>query len=266
MVSKKRKEELMERIIDLSESVKNHEVDPFEVDVEDFLKRLEKIFPEEENPEELLLDIRAMLGLTDVISQQEDWIKHKSSLLHFDPMLVNMKVKELSKKKLAYVLVESWHPTIEMESIAKPGIEDAIEYWEDLEPISERGAELDTEEVPPGEISKEDLAEYGFQSNEDFDEKIEEKWDELKKETDEENKIPYWNFVDSDDYKETIKNAWLTSFLISYGYAKIEISPLEEEITLKAREKRKTPSEETGTSIPIAISYDEWKDRREKNE
>ncbi len=265
MVSEKKKKELIERIIDLSESVKDHKVDPFEVDVEDFLERLEEIFPEEENPEELLMDIRAMLGLTDVISQQEDWIKHKSSLLHFDPMLVNLKVKELSKKQLAYVLVDSWHPTVEMESIAKPGIEEAIEYWENLDPISERGAELETEEVAPGEISMEELEEFGFQSKEDFDEMVEEKWKTLKKETDGENKISYWDFVDSDNFRETIKNAWLTSFLISYGYAKIEISPLEEEITLKAREERKTPTEETGTSIPIAISYEDWKNRRGEN-
>ncbi len=80
MVSEKKKKELMERIIDLSESVKNREADPFEVDVPDFLERLSEIFSEVDESEDLLLDIRAFRGLSDIIYEQEDWIRHKSSL------------------------------------------------------------------------------------------------------------------------------------------------------------------------------------------
>lgn len=265
MASEKKKKELMERIIDLSESVNNREADPFEVDVPDFLERLSEIFSDVDESDGLLLDIRALRGLSDIISQQEDWVRHKSSLLHFDPMLVTWKVRGLSKKQLAYVLVNSWHPTMEMECIAKPGIDEAIEYWRNLEPLSERGTELDTEEKSPDEISREELSEFGFESKEDFDERVEEMWHELKEEAGEDNQISYWEFIDSEDFRETIKNAWLTSFLISYGYATIELNPLEEEITLRAREERKTPTEETGTSVPISISYEEWKKRREEN-
>lgn len=265
MASKKNKKQLIERIIDLSESVNNREADPFEVDVSDFLERLNEIFSETDESEELLLDIKAMLGLSDIVSQQEDWIRHKSSLLHFDPMLVTWKVRGLSKKQLAYVLVNSWHPTSEMECIAKPGIDEAMEYWRNLEPLSERGTELETEETTPDEIGRDELSELGFESKEDFDEKVEETWHRLKEESGEDNQISYWNFVDSEDFRQTIKNAWLTSFLVSYGYATIELNPLEEDITLKAREERETPTEETGTSVPIAISHEEWKERREKN-
>jgi len=52
---------------------------------------------------------------------------------------------------------------------------------------------------------------------------------------------------------------------VSYGYATVEMEPLEEKITIKAREERETPSEETGTSVPIAISYEDWKERRKEN-
>lgn len=262
MTGRKKKEELMERIIDLSESVEDREVDPFEVEVTDFLERLEEKFDEVDNPEELLLDMQAVLGISNVISQQEEWIKHKSSLLHFDPMLMNWKVKELSKKKLAYVLVNSWHPTVEMECISRPGIEEAVDYWRNLAPISERRTELETEEISPEEISQEELSEFGFESEEDFDEMIEETWKDLKKSTGENNQISYWEFIDSDDFRETIRNAWLVSFLVSYGYATVEMEPLEEKITIKAREERETPSEKTGTSVPIAISYEDWKERR----
>lgn len=261
-MSEKKKKELMERIIDLAKSVKDRKTDPFEVEVSEFIERLEKIFPDVEDPEKLLLDIRAMLGLTDIISQQEDWIKHKSSLLHFDPMLVTWKVRGLPKKELAYVLVNSWHPTVEMECIARPGIKEAIDYWNNLAPISERGAELETMEVPPEEVSREELTEFGFESKEDFDETVEAKWKDLKKAAGEDGEISYWKYIDSENFRETVRNAWLTSFLVSYGYAKIKIDPLEEEITLKPQEKRKTPAEKTGTSVPISISYEDWKERR----
>ena len=265
MVSKKKREELMERIIDLSQSVEDREVDPFEVDVEDFLERLDEIFSEMDNPEELLLDVEAILGLSDVISQQRDWIKHKSSLLNFTPMLVKWKAKNLSKKQLSYVLVNSWHPIAEMESIAKPGIKEAIEYWNDLDPISERGAELDTEERETEEISRDSLPDLGFDLEEDFDEMIEKTWKKLKNSTGENSKISYWDFIDQDNFRETAINAWLTSFLISYGYASIEINPLEEEITLEVREEKNTSEKESGTSVPIAISYEDWKNRRNEN-
>lgn len=264
MVTKKKKKELMERIIDLSESVEDREVEPFEVDVFDFLERLGDIFPEASDPEELLLDIRAMLGLTDVISQQEDWIKHKSSLLHFDPMLVAWKVRGLSKKQLSYVLLNSWHPTVEMECISRPGIKEAMDYWRNLAPISERRTELETTEVFPEEVSLGELSELGFESKEDFEDMIEKTWEDLKEATGEDNQISYWKFVDSENFQDTVKRAWLVSFLISYGYATIEIEPLEEKITLKGREKREIPSEETGTSVPIAITYDDWKEREKQ--
>lgn len=262
MVSKKKKRELMERIIDLAKSVRNREADPFEVDVLDFLERLGGVYREIDESEELLMDIQAILGLTDIISQQEDWIKHKSSLLHFDPMLVSWKVRGLTKKQLAYVLVDSWHPIVEMECISKPGIKEAVQYWKNLEPLSERGTELETEETAPGEISRDELSELGYSSKKDFDEEIEEKWSDLKEMTNEDNEVSYWEFIDSEDFRETIRNAWLTSFLVSYGYASLEINPLEEEIILKPREQRETPSESESSSVPISISYEEWKERR----
>lgn len=265
MPSEKKKKELMKRVIDLSESVEEREVDPFEVDVPEFLERLDEVFREVEDSEDMILDIRAMLGLTDVISQQEDWIKHKSSLLHFDPMMVTWKVRGLEKKELAKVLVNSWHPTVALECVSKPGLKEALEYWENLAPIDERGAELETEEVGTEEIARDELSEFGFESREDFDEMVEQAWEEVKDMSDDEGQVAYWEFVDSESFRDTVRNAWLVSFLVSYGYASIEIDPLEEDITLKVREERETPSEKTGTSVPIAISREDWKKRSEQN-
>ncbi|KXB04432.1 hypothetical protein AKJ48_02610 [candidate division MSBL1 archaeon SCGC-AAA261O19] len=261
MVSKK-KRELMLRIIDLAKSVREKGIDPFEVEVEELFQRLREIFPEVEDPEELLLDVRAVLGLTDVISQQGDWIKHKSSLLYFDPMLVQWKLRELSGKQLARVLTKSWHPIVGLECISQPGIRESVDYWTNLAPLSERGIELETTEVSPGEVGLDALSELGVESEKDFNELIEKTWRELKEIAGEEERVSYWDFVDAENFHKTVRRAWLVSFLVSYGYATLEIQPLEEEIIIKPRKERKTPSEEVSSSIPVSISHSDWKARR----
>lgn len=261
MVDKK-KRELMLRIIDLAKSVREKGIDPFEVEVEELFQRLQEIFPEVEDPEELLLDVRAVLGLTDVVSQQGDWIKHKSSLLYFDPMLVQWKLRELSEKQLARVLTKSWHPIVELECISRPGIRESVDYWTNLAPLSERGIELETTEVSPGEVGRDALSELGVESEKDFNDMMEKTWRELKKAAENEGRISYWDFVDAKDFHKTVRQAWLVSFLVSYGYATLEIQPLEEKIIIKPREERETPEEEVSSSIPIPISYSDWKSRR----
>lgn len=261
-MSDKKKRELMLRIIDLAKSVREKGIDPFEVDVEEFLQRLREIFPNVEDPEELLLDIRAVLGLSEVISQQGDWIKHKSSLLYFDPMLVQWKLRELSEKKLAEILVNSWHPIVELECISRPGLRESIDYWTNLAPLSERGTELETNEIDPGEISRDALSDLGVESEEDFNDMIEKTWEELKEHAGDEKRIQYWDFIYSNSFKETVRRAWLVSFLISYGYATLEIQPLEEKIIIRPREKRETIRDDVGSSIPLSISYSDWKERR----
>lgn len=260
MVSKK-KRELMLRIIDLAKSVRDRGVDPFEVEIDDLFQRLREVFSEIEDPEELLLDIRAVLGLSDVISQQGEWIKHKSSLLYFDPMLVQWKLKELSKKQLAYVLVNSWHPIVELECMSPPGIREAEEYWRNLAPLSERGVELETQEVSPKPLGQEELDEIGLWSSEDFVDRVEKTWKNLKETAGDGGRVPYWDFVDADSFSETVHRAWMVSFLISYGYATIELKPLEEKIFLKPSEERRTPSGKVSSSVPVSIQYEDWKKR-----
>jgi hypothetical protein len=65
--------------------------------------------------------------------------------------------------------------------------------------------------------------------------------------------------VGAETYEDTVQRAYMTSFLITYGYATLEIRPLEEEILVKPFEK---PSQEIATqqsiSIPIAVTFDDW--------
>jgi hypothetical protein len=51
----------------------------------------------------------------------------------------------------------------------------------------------------------------------------------------------------------------MTSFLVTYGYATLEIHPLEEEKFIKPYEKPVTKiGEKQLVSIPIAITVEDW--------
>ena len=51
----------------------------------------------------------------------------------------------------------------------------------------------------------------------------------------------------------------MTSFLITYGYATLEIHPLEEQIFIKPFEKPLVKvGAQQGVSVPIAVTYDDW--------
>ena len=87
-------------------------------------------------------------------------------------------------------------------------------------------------------------------------------WQELKEAVSKKgsnDKLLYWDFVGADSYEETIQRAFLTSFLITYGYATLAIYPLEEQTFIKPFEK---PLARIGTqqsvSIPIAVSHESW--------
>jgi hypothetical protein len=117
-------------------------------------------------------------------------------------------------------------------------------------------------EVEIGTATREELIRERILGDKVFSEELENYWRELKekvKEKGHDGKILYWDFVGAETYEETVQRAFLASFLITYGYATLEIHPLEEEIFIKPFE---TPIAKIGTqqsiSIPIAVSYENW--------
>ena len=260
MVSGQEKRELMLRIIDLCESVSKRGVDPFDVEVKEFFERLREILPKLRERDEFFLDIEAVLGLADVVFHQGEWIKHKSSMLYFDPMLITWKLHALSPRELAEVFAGSWHPILDMECIAPHGIKEAMDYWTNLPSFGER-AKLDATEVLTEEVALQELARLGILSEEEFVSTLERAWGELKGKADG-GKISYWDFISARTFEQTIARAWLVSFLVSYGYATLEVKPLEEEILLKPLPKPLKLERVVTFSVPIAISRDEWRRRR----
>lgn len=258
----KEREELLFRIIDLCESVSKRGVDPFDVQVREFFDRLGELLPKLKKYEDLYLDIQAVLGLADVVFQQGEWIKHKSSVLYLDPLLIMLKLHALQPQDLADVLAQSWHPIVEMEAISPYGIREAMEYWTELPPLGERWRGLETTEVLTGEVARRELARMGILSEEDFVAVLDKAWRELKEAAGEKGEIQYWDFIMEKSFEKTVIRAWLVSFLVSYGYATLELKPLEEEILLKPLPKPQRPEHALTFSVSISISREEWTRRR----
>jgi hypothetical protein len=56
-----------------------------------------------------------------------------------------------------------------------------------------------------------------------------------------------------------VQRAFLTSFLVTYGYATLEIDRLEETVfILPFNKPRKEVLTEQSTSVPIAVSIETW--------
>ena len=107
------------------------------------------------------------------------------------------------------------------------------------------------------------MNEQHITNNRGFTEDLETLWKELRQKAGENGKIAYWDFVGADTYEETIKRAYMTSFLVTYGYATFEIHRLEEEIFIIPFSK---PSSLLGKkqmiSVPVSVSVEEWKNWR----
>jgi len=113
-----------------------------------------------------------------------------------------------------------------------------------------------------GSVSRDELVKQRVLSDREFSEELECYWQELKVKVAEKGaggKIAYWNFIGADTYEETVQRAFLTSFLVTYGYATLEIDRLEETVFILPFDKpRKVALTEQSTSAAIAVSVDVW--------
>jgi len=240
--------DLILRIIDLCESVSKKGLNPFDVKVRELFDRLRELLPLLKKHEELYLDLQAVLGLSEVVYQQGEWIKHRSSLLYLDPFLVLLKLQALSPEELAEIFVRSWHPVLELECLTTNGLREGHDYWRLLPSLEERLRGPVVAEIRPGMMEREELERMGFLPKELFEEMLEQLWMELRKK----GKVSYWQFVKGRDYTETVRRAYLLSFLITYGRAAVEVDPIKEEIKVEAREEPERRRETC--SLPISIS------------
>ena len=266
MQSKKAQEKLgrekLRRIIETCRSVEERSLDPFLIDIGANLGTVKEHFPEWMIPEDLCLDAETLHSLASVVKLQSEWVKHRSTSLYTDPFLLEDKLKKMEKGEIARTFLTSWHPLIEWEQISLHSMAEAIRYWNTLVPLEDRWKETPPEQVDIGSMTREELVHQRILRDKSFSEELEIFWQELKKTVagkGEKGKIRYWDFIGADTYKETVNRAFLTSFLVTYGYATLEIHPLEEETFLVPYEK---PVAKTGmkqlVSVPISVSAADW--------
>jgi hypothetical protein len=254
--------EKLQHIIEMCKSVEERSLDPFLIDISEIISTVKAYFPEWKIPEDLCLDAETIHSLASVIRLQSEWVKHRSTSLYTDPFLLEEKLIRIEKEDVVETFLMAWHPIIAFEQISLHSIAEALRYWESLLPLKERWKEFSPVQVETSLATREELIRQRILRDKAFSEELENSWQELKKrvaEKGKDGKIGYWNFVGAETYEETVHRAFMTSFLVTYGYATLEIYPLEEEIFIKPYEK---PIAKTGkmqlVSIPISVSAEEW--------
>jgi hypothetical protein len=193
---------------------------------------------------------------------QSEWVKQRSNSLYTDPFLLEEKIRQTSKQGMVDLFLEAWSPLIEFEQLSLHSLAQGLLYWNALAPMSDRWKDNDVSEVAMGSVSRGELVKQRVLGDREFSEELECYWQELKNKTSEKGvagKIAYWDFIGSNTYDETVQRAFLTSFLITYGYATLEIDRLEETIFVVPFDKpRKEALTEQSTSVPIAVSCQDW--------
>ena len=254
--------ERLERIIEMCIAIENRTADPFTLNIDEIIKIVKEYFPHWEHPDELKLDAETLHHLASVIKLQSEWVKQRSTSLYTDPFLLEEKILQIGKQEMVNVFLKAWNPLIEFEQVSLNTLAQGLLYWEALAPLSERWKDLDAAEILTGFVSRDQLIKQGVLSDREFSEELNCYWQELKNcvaKKEQDGKINYWDFIGADTYGETVQRAFLTSFLVTYGYATLEIDRLEETVFIKPFDKPKTEIlTQQSTSVAIVVSCEDW--------
>ena len=254
--------EKLQRIIDTCRSVEDRSLDPFLIDVNSEIGTIKEYFGEWKIPEDLCLDAETLHHIASVVKLQSEWVKHRSTSLYTDPFLLEDKLRRMDKSEIARTFLKAWHPLIEWEQLSRQSLTEAMRYWKTLIPLEERWKETPPLEVAAESATREELVRQKILRDIAFSEELEKFWKELKTSVEErgkEGRLKYWDFIGADSYDETVDRAFMTSFLVTYGYATLEIYPLEEETFLVPFEKPIVRSGKTQLiSVPISVSFADW--------
>lgn len=255
------KEEL-KRIIESCQTVETKDLNPFLVEVDELIAVIKQYYPDWRDLEDLCLDAEALNQIASIIKLQSQWIKRRASSLYRDPFLVQEKLHILPVKRITELFKDAWHPIVEFEQASIGSLEAAMMYWNQLVPLNERWVRENNPLKETELTTLEELVKQGIIASETFTSELENVWSELGVAVGEEGKIDYWDFVCTKTYKETIKRAYLMSFLVTYGYADLEVNPLKELVFLRPKDAQVTRENTQAFSFPLSISYEVWNECR----
>lgn len=261
---KKLGKEKLERLIDMMKGIEAHTVDPFLLNIDEIIRIVQEYFPNWDQPDELNLDAEAIHHLASVIKLQSEWVKQRSTSLYTDPFLLEAKISQKNKQQMTEAFLKAWHPILEFEQITPQILREAIRYWNALSPIKERWENLPVPEFSTETATRNELIDQEILRDEAFSAELDRYWQELKEKTkNTEGKLDYMDWIGAETYGKTVNRAYLTSFLVTYGYATLEINPLEEEIFICPLDEPGAKLNKQAISIPIPLTYKSWQKWKE---
>lgn len=242
----------LREIVETCDAISERKFNPFFLDVKLGVETLRQYFPSWETFQDHCLDAHTINRLSEVVRLQNTQLKFQSSARYADPDFVTRKVERMSEKRLAEVFLQSWHPIAELEQLTEGSVSDAIDYWNLLLPIEERWKRSEySRGKDPESADSETLTGLGIHG-EGFGKQLTGLWNELRQlYSERKTPIDYWSFVKGSSYNVTVQRAYFVSFLVTYGYAKLQ--PDGEQLTLTPIDQ---PSEKTvsgAVSFPIPI-------------
>ncbi len=216
--------QLYERLIDLSIKVLEGKVDPLDVDISKYLDSISSLFKKLKSLDDIIKDIRALYGLTIILSCQYELLKSRGLGLYIEPILVELRTQQLSIEAIAEILRSVWTPVVEIEVSDNILIEYALDYFNKLKPIDERKIKHIVYELPKAELTRDFIIPLN----------IHEKLDELYQElifTSKGKWVDYYNFINSKG--NPVERAYLLSFLITEGRVVMMYRRFEDKIYVK---------------------------------
>jgi hypothetical protein len=242
----------LQELIETCDAISERKFNPFFLDVNLGVETLRQYFPHWENFDDHCRDAHTLNRLSEVVRLQNTQLKFQSSALYAEPGFISKKIERMSEKRLAEVFLQSWHPLAELEQLTESIIVDAINYWNLLLPISERWKSREyARGKEPGKADSGTLTELGIE-NKEFGKHLAELWGELRQRYSAGGKaVDYWEFVKTESYQMTVQRAYFVSFLITYGYAKLQ--PDGEKMNLTPLDNPSEKALEGGISFPIPI-------------
>jgi len=242
----------LKEVIDTCDAIERRKFNPFFLDVKLGVETLRQYFPLWEDFQDHCLDAHALNRLSEVVRLQNTQLKFQSSALYAEPEFVAKKFQRMSEKRLAEVFLQSWHPIAELEQLTNEAVSSGLDYWNLLLPIQERWKRRELSHGKnPESADSNTLVGLGIHG-EEFATQLTELWEELMQvHTTERGPIEYWRFVKGTNHQETVRRAYFVSFLVTYGFAKMQLEG--ERITLEPIEQPTNKPVEGGLSLPIAI-------------
>ena len=249
----------LESVINLCRMVQSGKIEPFDIDFDYVMGVIQKHYPKIKEVKDFCLDAEALKELSLVLERQNQWIEHKSTTLYKDPFMLSQSLMALDIGAIADIFLRTWHPMVEMEQISARTLAESMSYWGALVPFAERWQDSLVEERETGVTSRDEIRQLGLLPDEGFSEIIEALWIELGERAGPGGRIDYWDWIGAETYENTIYRAYLTVFMVGYGYANAEWNRLMEEYTIIHNVEPRLDPSQAKVSLPVMVDYEEWK-------